>query len=437
MRSKLETIGTRPMAATAPLVRWALVGAAAAALLVCTNGPSTFVGLNLMHPANLSFESWAFLYPFGTVALLGLVLLTRHLSEPSNRPSWLAIGPLAAYLTITVASATWSFAPNLTPVRAATGVGVAAFAVWFGSALTGREQCWAIAIGMQSGLMASALLLVVKPTWGQMDPFLNHPYWKGIWGNRNSLAPVAVLAILATVAVSALVRSPRAVLVGASFALFDLVMLVGAQSDTAFVALGGAVVAAALAAVLLPSLRRLGVPGPAVGAFAAAATYGLWRVFFARISWFTDLAGKDTSFTSRRPIWGAVRELIRVHPAKGYGYWAVWDSAVVNDVYSRLGAFGSAHNALLEVLLAVGFVGVVPFVGFVVVALHRPFGSVWCRPCVEALFWVAVVVFAVIENLTESFVLWHSYIWILVMGAAFTGPRSTSSARGPSGRVEP
>ena len=43
--------------------------------------------------------------------------------------------------------------------------------------------------------------------------------------------------------------------------------------------------------------------------------------------------------------------------------------------------------------------------------------------------WASVVGFALVENVTESFVLWFSYVWVLLMAAALR----PVPPRGPSG----
>lgn len=415
-------------------VRWTPVLLAAIAVLICTNGPSTFVGLNLVHPPDLEFESWQFLVPLAAVATGGtLALLGRGSRETVRALGWPA-AVLAAFLAVTVLSSTWSVAPHLTPVRSLTGVGIACFGVWFGRHLDIVEQMWAVGLGTHAGLAASVVVLLVSPKRAKMDEFLNHPYWKGIWGNRNSLAPVCVLAMLTVIGLAFIVRGRRFTALTVAVVLVDLRLLVGAGSDTAIVALVVVLAVAFVGSLVLGLLARRRVSGRLVGLLTVPAAFAVWRLFFLTVSRAAAAAGKDSSLTSRRPIWSAVRSLIRIHPLRGFGWWAVWDSHAVDEVYARLGSFGSAHNGLLEVLLGTGVLGALPFTIFAISALSRPFRLVWQARSVEAVWWTAVVTFAFVENLTESFVLWHSYIWVLVVAAAFVpgtglGRSPTRSAR--------
>ena len=416
--------------------RWRLVAFAAGALLVCTNGPSTFIGLELLRPRDLRVESWHFVYPFGIVAIGGSTLLARHIRPDGVRSLGWAAVPLAAFLAVTLASGTWSVAPELTSGRALLGVGIAAFAVWFGRCLRLEEQMWSVFLGVHAGLAASIGLLVAAPARAKTDPFLNHPYWRGIWGNRNSLAPVCVLAILTTGGLVLAIRDPRARIGLGALVPVDAILLWGARSDTALAALLMSALAAVCLAACLPSLQRRGVPGWGLAALGAIVIAVGWRVLFGHIDRFTELVGKDSSFTSRRPIWQAVRQLAHLHLARGYGWWAIWDSPVVADLYARLGPFGSAHNGLLEVILGVGLLGAVPFVGFVAFAVARPVRNTWSGADSAGAWWVAVVTFTLVENLTESFVLWNSYIWVLLIAAAFV-PAASTQHRRPAGDARP
>ena len=62
----------------------------------------------------------------------------------------------------------------------------------------------------------------------------------------------------------------------------------------------------------------------------------------------------------------------------------------------------------------------------VAMAIAGVVARAWRQPDTEAWLWLAVVTFLVVENLTESFVLWFSYNWVLLIAAAL---RSGSEVR--------
>ena len=79
---------------------------------------------------------------------------------------------------------------------------------------------------------------------------------------------------------------------------------------------------------------------------------------------------------------------------------------------------GSAHNSLMEVGLGLGLLGLAPFVVIVSLAARNAMLQVWRDPSPDTWLWAAVVAFLLVENVTESFVLWFSYNWVLIMAAS-------------------
>jgi O-antigen ligase len=107
---------------------------------------------------------------------------------------------------------------------------------------------------------------------------------------------------------------------------------------------------------------------------------------------------------------------------RGHGYWAFWNEPTLSDPV--LLAAGSAHNAVLEVLLGLGIIGLVPFAATAGLAVVQSGRGVHRRIDVASVWWATVVVVALLENATESFVLWYSYLWVLLIAASVASPKA-------------
>ncbi|MEM9466040.1 MAG: O-antigen ligase family protein [Actinomycetota bacterium] len=259
-----------------------------------------------------------------------------------------------------------------------------------------------LSLGTGFLLAFSFVLLVVKTSWA-VD---FNDDWKGVMTNRNGFAPICALAVFAGVA--HLVR--RRVLVGALLVVPGLVGLAGSGSRTAWLAfaLGGAT-----ATVLVLARRAyLADPRPWIprvtalvfGAGAVGATVGVAALW------------NDPTFGQRRTIWRLVGDHIADAPIVGNGFAAFWRVPELHT--DELLQRGSAHGSVPELLLGTGLIGLALWAVVVGVALIGVGRAVWRDPGVESWLWAAVVAMLFVENLTESFVLWFSYNWILLIAAA-------------------
>jgi len=136
--------------------------------------------------------------------------------------------------------------------------------------------------------------------------------------------------------------------------------------------------------------------------------------------------------SSRRVIWHDVRSAIGGHIWRGYGFFAYWDDqSLTAGSYARVGkAYGSAHNSLLEVVLGLGLIGLSAYVVLIAnmtIGLAR---SLWARANVATVGWVIAAIFITIQNSMESFVLWHSYLWLLFVAAAVVPSRLFNPSSG-------
>ncbi len=415
--SRQSTIDSQPL-------RLAAVAFAVCGLVVGTRGFSTYLALHAISP--VSWGARIYDVPAGAVAAIAVVLLARHMAGVAPRLWPWPIYPVAGYATWAMLSAAWA-ASSITTLQALIGIGVAAFGCWFGWVLDGREQIWSVAAATTIVTVASAVVIAWYPEYGKMPPLRpggpGGGQWQGIFGNRNSLAPLCALGLLGLAGVWMLRPSLRRALALAPLALLQLVLLRGSKGATSVLAL---LLVAGTAGVLVGVqwLRRRGVRGRVVAGSGAAIVTGGIVLAMANVGWLATNLGRDVTLSQRRSvIWPDVREAIAVHPVRGYGFWAFWDNAELTAAtYARHGsAYASAHNSILEVTLGLGVVGLVLYLAMHVGPIVGIAVRNWRAPDAVSVWWAFVFVYLVAHNLTESFVLWHSYNWMLFVAAGFVG----------------
>ncbi len=330
-----------------------------------------------------------------------LVPFSGSVDEPAQR---LAVAAIVWFSGVSVLSAIWSVDSSETLWRAAVYVGLASLA-WVIAVMPHRELCSVVALVSATAVAGSILMVVLRPDLG-IDTDGN---WKGLYTNRNSLAPLAAIGLICSIRLVWVPRRATRVL-GVLLALLSVTTMFAAASRTAVIAV---VVAFAVSAEVfwLRWYRRRVDPAAArvVTAAAALATLG---VAIASVTATWNIA----TFTQRRAIWSLVWERIQQRPIAGHGFFTFWDiDHLTQHVLLRR---GSAHNSLVEVGLGLGVIGAVPFVVIVGLALRQSLLGFWRAPGRDTWMWFCVVAFLVVENLTESFVLWFSYNWVLLAAAA-------------------
>ena len=420
----------------AQLRRWWHVAASACLLLVLSNGPVLRFASGVLDRPGLWNDPaiWPF---FAGAAAVSVVLawVTRrpggggagragwddpagHATTPAalSRPALAAIG---WYSAAAVVSSLWSVYPSATLWRSVVYLGLILLAVAL-AGLTDDDLSTILVLLASVAVVGSLAVIVLQHDVGT-DRDGN---WIGMYTNRNSLAPLAALGVIAglhwllprPMPASRHRRALGAVLVAAS-----LVTLVGAGSRTAWLALAAALALAPAFGVVAGASRSR--RRPPWKARAAAAGGGLVTV---GVGVAVVAAAWDVStFSQRRTIWGLVWDRVLERPWGGYGFFAFWEVPELVAEHLLLER-GSAHNSLVETALGLGVVGTAPFVMIVVLAAVNAGRGLWLRPSVDTGMWAAVTVFVLCENVTESFVLWFSHIWVLLLAAALRRPTSVA-----------
>jgi exopolysaccharide production protein ExoQ len=409
-------------------VRFESVVLATLGLAILTNGPS--IELSHHYSVPLGWERWPYLVPMGLVAYTGVFLAGRSLRVADLRQARLPLILLFLYLSWAVASVLWSVAPDATAIRSLVTAGISLFGIWFGLSLSFREQLASVSAAMSALCFWSLALIYLQPDTHQIYPPPWHPGWHttvfGVFGNPNSLGPVAALGVLSAIGVWFTFRTAAVRAYAVASAVVGVILVIWSQCITAIASLFLALVVICAA----PTLRWIRkVKWWIVSGSLALGTLVIWNAIFGHIGRLAPLIGESTTLSSRRLIWADARSAIALRPWRGYGFFAFWDNEQLTAAtYQRIGSpYGSTHNSVLEVALGLGRVGLVVYVGMALCMVVGVARALWRTTSVPTVAWAAFALFLVVQNSMESFVLWHSYLWVLFVAATIIFARLVPS----------
>ncbi|MDD3653294.1 MAG: O-antigen ligase [Desulfotomaculaceae bacterium] len=127
--------------------------------------------------------------------------------------------------------------------------------------------------------------------------------------------------------------------------------------------------------------------------------------------------GRDITLTGRTRLWQALGDMIRQRPWLGYGYgafWLGWEGPSSYIWQSISWEPKTAHNGYLDLWLQLGAVGVAAFLCSLCSNLFKALIVLHNKKIVKEIFPLLLLVFMIILNIPESFILVrNSMFWIL------------------------
>ena len=296
------------------------------------------------------------------------------------------------------------------------------------------EQLILVVVAMQPGLLWSRY--AIANSWSNsVDPNGN---WVGIYFNRNSLAPVAMVSCLAASALLWIVVMRRGkkwpitlIVILVDVILFGAVMLFHSRSNTS---VGGAVVFAAVWAfwtVVRSLLRRRRIASDSLHRFVfplfiAGTTVLTWatvRLQSVVLSFF----GETIDFNGRSEIWHYSWTGFLERPLIGWGWMSAWRTPLFmrRDLWWSFVNTGWSHSGYMDVLLGGGVVAAILFVGVVVWSGYRYLGSADKETAAQ---WTPAIMFFVLATATqESFFSGNHFLWLLFVAAVAGDLKRVSS----------
>jgi exopolysaccharide production protein ExoQ len=159
---------------------------------------------------------------------------------------------------------------------------------------------------------------------------------------------------------------------------------------------------------------------------AGGVLIGLLAVLYFKLDFLLGLFDRSSTFTGRVGLWKYLfAEVVSQRPLFGHGFGALWTSA---------GFQGALRNALgwpypivigdsgyMDILLHLGYVGLVLFAGAFAIAGGRAAALAWKERRVAAFAPLLVLIWALLADITLSYFLeTESFAWFVMFAFAFS-----------------
>jgi O-antigen ligase len=304
--------------------------------------------------------------------------------------------------------------------------------VYFAKRFTLIEKITVIVVAMQPGLVLSRY--AIANDWEMSKSAEGH--WVGIYFNRNSLAPVAIVSFVCALTLTIVVLLKKndkfkvyKLCILANILLFALVVVVQTRSNTPI----GGLIAFVGVFFFWELLRRSSLRKYFQNERQICSVVAIFIALVAMFSWLAirfqsivlDLFGETVSFNGRSEIWKYSWNGFLDRPFQGWGWLSAWRSGAFMrmDLWWTVEGVSWSHNAFLDVLLGGGVFAAGVLFTAIVWGVYRLTPTDIGNP-IES--WSVAFIFLFLAMCTqESFIIGNHFLWLLFV-AALTSRSSTS-----------
>lgn len=367
-------------------------------------------------------------------------LLARHEAITRLiRDSW-SIKVVLSLLGIAGISTAWSVLPGQTFWDWSVIVSSVLGAVFMGAFLDLERFLLSILVAIQISIFLS--IWAVKRNWSSaLQPDSVH--WQGIFGNRNTLAPVAAMGVLTSISMILLMLIGRqrarpltrlySVLLLTACLTSSMYVLIKTKSLTSWAGLSFALILAfiTLVATLLNDHRphrnmSAGFIVWIAGLVSIVVGFVLISIFSGVISSRFARYGK---LSGRFDYWKADLNGIIKRPITGWGWNSAWLSEAFRlEVAPRNTPLNWSHSAWLDFGLGMGIAGLILGLAWLVLLLKQASAAAVASPKMIAV--LAMDGFAIVVMSMESMSWVFHWFFALIVGGSILAARTLKGEQG-------
>jgi O-antigen ligase len=407
------------------ILRWTEYAYAAALIFVLTQGPvlSMWFASEQENARQALAPQLATYFVFQIPALV-LVSRQKFTMRDARGP----LGLLAIFCVWLVATTLWATNGQHSAVESVSLLTTFICGVYFAKRFTLTEKLAVIVVAMQPGLLLSRY--AIANDWNMSQS--GEGFWVGIYFNRNSLAPVAMVSVVSALALLYVVFINRddklriyKLCVLANVVLFGLVVAVRTQSNTPF---GGLVTFVAVLS-FWEVARRSPLRKYLSDTRQTNKVYAGFIALAALCSWFAiqfqskvlQAFGETVTFNGRSEIWKYSWNGFLERPLLGWGWLSAWRSWAFMrmDLWWTVEGVSWSHNAYLDLLLGGGVLAVLLFAAAVLWGIYRLIPS--NRGNATQSWPIAFIFFYLAMCTQESFIIGNHFLWMLFVAVLTSG----------------
>ena len=355
------------------------------------------------------------LYSLITMATIGLALRYKQILR-------MAIAQetgLILLFTVVAFSVCWSGDPFVSARRVVGLLGTSLFGYYIAMRYTLPDLLRLLHQTLGLIALLSVAFALLLPSYGVMDAIqeygLHEGAWKGIFSHKNSLGRLMVLLTLLSFILYTDTHEKRYGLWG----LLAVGIIIMTQSSSALILV--IFIIGFSYAIRLATLQT----GSIVFILLTLLTtlIGLALLLGNDPDSLFALFGKDATLTGRTLLWGKLIEAVQEQPLLGYGFGGFWagptgpSSHIVKQLDWEM---MHSHNGFLDIMLEIGYVGLVLFIGLFMTKL---FGYIrqYSRHQLQAYVWgIMYLVLFLVYNTVESNALRQNNFWWVVFIATLS-----------------
>lgn len=245
---------------------------------------------------------------------------------------------------------------------------------------------------------------------------------QGVFGTRNALGLVALIAVITFVVEWKSRSVPRSLGVGSVW-LAGICLALTRSPVIMIVAICVAVAALALFALRHASAEKRWMLQLGLGATASVTVATLW----ATREQVFGLLNAGAELRVRTSLWNEMIRLLPLHPLEGWGWTGIWPTSTPYGwlEFTTGRNYSSGLNAYLDVYFQVGLVGAVAFVALVGIAFMRAWILASNKRSLVYVWPALVLVVLIVTSLAESTVL-VEYGWFLLLACSVRAAQGLS-----------